>query len=214
MLVLGTGSNLVVENCIFDGGDGSVIQQIRGINFIDCEVNNARIAIQFSAGAQGALYNVNIHNSYICGLELINSTTNVDIHDSYIEGGGCAIISTTFATFTADNSELQGGFNSQIVYNGVVWFRNSGPAVVHNCHLITHGPLAIDVYDQSSNYGQVVHDFTRNYWGATDAGQVADWIWDGNDDPNLLATVLYMPMANSPLGTETASWGTVKALFR
>ncbi len=211
--ILGSGSNLIVENCVFVGV-GSYIKQIDNISFIDCEVKDTSFAVQFSAGAQGEIYGTNIHDCSIFGLEILGFGTNVNIHDSYIAGDGCAVIDRNEATFSADNSELQGGFNSQIAYNGVVWFSNSGPAVVHNCDLITHGPLAINVYFQYVGYGQIVHDFTRNYWGTSDAGQVAEWIWDGNDDPSLAATVLYMPMFGGSVGTEVKSFGSVKALFR
>ena len=67
---------------------------------------------------------------------------------------------------------------------------------------------------QAEPYGPVVHDFTANYWGTTDPAQVAAWIWDGNDDPSLFATVLYQPMANGPVGAETTSWGDLKAMWR
>jgi len=57
-------------------------------------------------------------------------------------------------------------------------------------------------------------DMTDNYWGTTDEDQIAEWIWDGNDDPSIQAFVQYQPFASGPVGTEQQSWGQVKALYK
>jgi len=57
-------------------------------------------------------------------------------------------------------------------------------------------------------------DLSNNYWGTTDTGLIDDWIWDGNDDPEVHAFVDYEPFAGQPIPTEQRTWGEVKNLYR
>lgn len=205
--VVGYGSDMIIENCEFDGVE-SYLATVDNVNIIDCEMKNARVGLQLAASASAEIHGCHFHDFSIAGLELSAVAPHVDIYDSIIEGAIASVLCEAESTLFASGCEFYGGYDS------VFWFQNSGPAVVQGCHLIRNGPLAINVYYQHIDYGQVVHDFTRNFWGTTDADQVADWIWDGNDDPSLHATVLYQPMANGPVGSETTSWGDLKALWR
>jgi len=55
---------------------------------------------------------------------------------------------------------------------------------------------------------------TNNYWGTANAADIDQWITDQNDDPAILAEVLYTPFSGMALPSENKSWGAVKALFR
>jgi len=57
-------------------------------------------------------------------------------------------------------------------------------------------------------------DFTNNYWGTTDPEYISQWIYDGNDDSDVGMFVVFEPMADGPVQTESTTWGAVKALFR
>lgn len=59
-----------------------------------------------------------------------------------------------------------------------------------------------------------VIDLRYNYWGTADSTNVADWIWDGEDDPGIFARVDYMPMSTHQVPTEQKSLGGLKAIFR
>ncbi|MFH2052780.1 MAG: right-handed parallel beta-helix repeat-containing protein, partial [bacterium] len=205
--IVGYGSDMIIEGCTFDGVK-SYLTTVQNVNIIDCEMKNARFGLQLAASASAIIHGCYLHDFSIGGLELSAVAPHVDIYDSIIEGAIASVLCEAESTLFASGCEFYGGYDS------VFWFQNSGPAVVQGCHLIPSGPLAIDVVYQAESYGPVVHDFTRNYWGTTDAAQVAEWIWDGNDDPSLFATVLYQPMANGPVGSETTSWGDLKALWR
>ncbi len=53
-----------------------------------------------------------------------------------------------------------------------------------------------------------------NYWGTTDTALLDQFIYDGNDDPDVDIYVDYLPLADGPVTTEGATWGKVKSLFR
>jgi hypothetical protein len=57
-------------------------------------------------------------------------------------------------------------------------------------------------------------DMRYNDWGTTDGAEIATWIWDGHDDPEIQAIVLYEPFVGQPQGSVQASWGEVKASYR
>lgn len=63
-------------------------------------------------------------------------------------------------------------------------------------------------------WGPFYEDFTLNYWGTTDVDEISLWIIDGHDNPNVGVFIVFEPMADSPVRTETRSWSAVKDLFR
>jgi len=98
--------------------------------------------------------------------------------------------------------------------NGVMKFVNTAPAYVRYCDLIKgSSEYSIDCV-QFPDYGNIQHDFLGNYWGTGDAGLIASWIHDIQDDPAIVAEVLYTPFYGGPVDTETTSWGDLKALWR
>jgi hypothetical protein len=61
-------------------------------------------------------------------------------------------------------------------------------------------------------------DATMNWWGTTDPDEIAESIWDCEDDPNITSCVLFDPWCVvpgcEPVAVEASSWGTIKAIFR
>jgi hypothetical protein len=64
-----------------------------------------------------------------------------------------------------------------------------------------------------ANLPVITEDLSNNYWGTADPNQVAQWIWDGIDDPSIKAVVQYLPISTGPIATEPKSWGEVKTLY-
>jgi hypothetical protein len=62
--------------------------------------------------------------------------------------------------------------------------------------------------------GRLTCSQTDNYWGTADPDEVAEWIWDGNDDPEIRSVVNSLPMADGPEAAERTTWSGVKALYR
>ncbi|MDD5718968.1 MAG: hypothetical protein PHQ53_04700 [Candidatus Krumholzibacteria bacterium] len=54
----------------------------------------------------------------------------------------------------------------------------------------------------------------NNYWGTTDADEIATYIIDGHDLPNVNMFVIFEPFLSGPVRTEQKTWSEVKGLFR
>ncbi len=57
-------------------------------------------------------------------------------------------------------------------------------------------------------------DLRNNYWGTDDPEQVAQWIYDGADDPDLAIEVQYLPFSAEPMPTEPSTLGGFRSMFR
>lgn len=94
----------------------------------------------------------------------------------------------------------------------VVKCSSYGPATIRNNHFIRTG----DGYWIECGYApthQSDVDFSMNYWGTTDLEEIAEGIWDCNDDDHAYNCVIFEPIADGPVSVETHSWSSVKALF-
>jgi len=56
-------------------------------------------------------------------------------------------------------------------------------------------------------------DLTNNYWGTTDPAQIAEWIHDANDDPQVTGVVLFEPFAEQSVPTAKSSIGRLKSRY-
>ena len=54
----------------------------------------------------------------------------------------------------------------------------------------------------------------NNYWGTTDAAEIAAHILDGNTMENVNMFVIFEPFEGGPVSVERKSWSQLKALFR
>ncbi|MCK9997147.1 MAG: right-handed parallel beta-helix repeat-containing protein [Candidatus Krumholzibacteria bacterium] len=204
--MLGPGSNIIIENCIFDNSEIS-IKNTKGTSILNCEMKNVRIGVKISAGARCILNNCNVYNCSIIGVALANVGPHCDIFNCNISGDEAALAAYAEATLFASNTIFNGGSFATL------YFQNSGPAVIQNSHILRSGPYSVKCTHPEA-YGLNTHDMTGNYWGTTDPDLVASWIWDQNDDPANFSIVNFLPMANGPVPTEKKSFGSVKALFR
>jgi hypothetical protein len=204
-IVMG-GRDIIVEHCIFDNAQVN-ISNIQNISFIDCEMKNGRVGVQFAAGASGKLNDCKIFNFSIVAVGLHSVAAYCEINNCEISADIIAVNVGPECVVNISNSILTGGSDS------VLKFSNSGPALVRNCHILKNGSIAINCWNHEL-LGLLTHDMTGNYWGTTDPDLVASWIWDQNDDPANFSIVNYLPMANGPVPTENSSWGSVKAMFR
>ena len=57
-------------------------------------------------------------------------------------------------------------------------------------------------------------DLRNNYWGTDDPELVAQWIYDGADDPDLAIEVQYLPFSAEPMPTESTTLGGFRSMFR
>jgi hypothetical protein len=88
---------------------------------------------------------------------------------------------------------------------------NAVPANLNQIH-------SNDIYDiQIAAPGPFDYDATMNWWGTTDPDEIAAGILDCGDDP-VLGCVVFDPWCSDPgcepTAVPTATWSTVKAMFR
>jgi len=71
-------------------------------------------------------------------------------------------------------------------------------------------------YAWTNTYDPLGHhylDFTMNYWGTTNVEEIADWITDGNDSPDINLYIEFEPMADGPVQVKSHSLSRIKTLF-
>jgi hypothetical protein len=207
----GTGGALL-EDCVFSNapvGYAIVVSRVDDIVINQCEIYNARIGIQISAGAGCLIRDSLIHDCEFYGLTMTAVAPRCEIRDSEISGGKMAVWVDAERVLAATQSIFTGG-----TY-GVMKFVNTAPAYVRYCHLIKgSSTYSIDCV-QFADYGSIQHDFIGNYWGTGDTSLISSWIHDIHDDPSILAEVLYEPFyGGGPVDNETTSWGDLKAMWR
>ena len=81
----------------------------------------------------------------------------------------------------------------------------------HDNHILNAGGLSLDA--SLGLFPPRNFDFTNNYWGTADPGQIAEWIEDRNDNSSSWMFIDYQPFHTDPVGTKPKSMGSFKALF-
>jgi hypothetical protein len=199
-----SGAGLVdVSNSQFSGlsgvgfaGDGGSIDS--------CVFSNGITAINIQQGAVGTINNCEISEYQNYGLVVL-SGSHMDFSNCTITGGGCAIwVGGLNASAVGDNC----------VFTGQTWANVNvglGSLVLHDTDILNGGGWS--VLCEGGSVDPYVIDLSNNYWGTDSADQIAAWIWDHEDDPDLSCTVDFKPF-KGPVGVETHSWSAVKEMFR
>lgn len=205
-LVVGDGTPLpggVVEDCIIPGTLD--VRGVRGLVVRDSELGSAT----FMLGATVDLTRCSTSATGSGVTQAVGTGAYCSVDDCVIRGSASAMTvdpSAPGARFLVTNSRLEGGTRA------ILWARSgSGPCVIHGSDLVKGVGVAVQC-DVSST--TVVHDLTNNWWGTSSAADIASWIIDHSDDPNIGGAVLYTPFAGQSVPTETTVWGNLKAMYR
>ena len=202
----GSGSNVVVEDCLFDGAM-VLTQNLESISIRRCEIRNAVIGLQVDNGTHCYVEDCRITNCANGGVVIYGPSSSCEIIESEIAGGGLAVYIGYFCQFVASQTIFNGGSW------GVIEFRGSNDSAVTNCHFFPGNGPAIRSSRQPG-YGEVVHDLRNNFWGTTDGDEIRSLILDGVDDPDNVSTVLFDPFVGGPVSTEKTTLGGLKAFYR
>jgi hypothetical protein len=82
----------------------------------------------------------------------------------------------------------------------------------NNNHILNSGGFS--VLAGLSSQPVPPRDFEGNYWGTTDTDQIDEWILDENDEDGPgFGLVDYLPLAESPIRSESTSFGELKSRF-
>ncbi|MGD9546009.1 MAG: right-handed parallel beta-helix repeat-containing protein [Candidatus Krumholzibacteriia bacterium] len=183
----GLGRDMEISDCIFDTNQLEV-QGVTNALFSRCEILGSRTGIQIENSGEVILQDCSIHDIEGVGISLI-SNSSCNIFESEISGGWDAAWVRSYGRLFSLNSVFSGGTESVILLD------YAQPISMRHCDLIKgSSELTINCNTQPDYY-PVRHDFRGNFWGTEDGDQIAEWIYDGHDDPTVHAEVLYTPFA-------------------
>ncbi len=225
----------IVRDCRFDlpsGGSAigvmNILNNMRGIEIDGCTISGAQYGLRVSYGAP----NVNIHDCDLAitywgivfdqlstgsirrchvsggqqgGFLGINGSS-VSIVDSEFVGGRRGLNIAAGANITGSGIVLSGTTEAAVTISG------GGRASIHGSDLLPAVGWAVNCLNFTG--AAVVVDFSDNYWGTADAGEIEALIHDSRYYSPNPYMVVYAPYANAPVPVESTSWGDLKALFR
>jgi hypothetical protein len=200
-----TANNILIESCSFRESTYG-LASITSSNVIvtDSDFEDTWIAIDYQQGSSGAVHGCNAMGDYAAVNVL--SYSNIYLSDNEFRGGYYSMASETYCTILAIANIFGGGHDATIAIT-------KANAEFHGNHILrSDGRSVWLVYYPDTP--AVTLDMTGNYWGTTDGDQIAGWIFDGHDDPSIQAFVNYEPFEQQPIGTEPATMGRVKAMYR
>jgi hypothetical protein len=199
------GSGIIVEGCTLVRA-GINITDVQDFVIRNCDSVGAAYGVVIQGSSQVLIQDCNIRGGGASGVTLWEGASICEIRDSIISSLAAAIRVETNSRVVVTNSVIEGGSVAG------VWARNTpGPALISNCDIVNGtGP----VVRCERTFSPVTHDLRNNYWGTSDPDSLAAWIVDINDDPSVLATVLYDPFSPISVPVEKKSLGSFKAMFR
>ena len=189
------------------GGFGQAISVnwSTNVNIDDCTSVNQRVGIGYSDGSTGSVRNSTVQCIWT-GLYANRSVVTVE--NCLFRGLEYKSVSaSTGSILTMTDSVIQGG-------TGQAVRAISGSRVsIERSHILKGEGYAVWL-GAYVNPPTIELEMGGNYWGTTSADSLDAWIWDGNDDPSVHATVNYRPFSPVPISNERRSLGAVKSFFR
>lgn len=210
-------SGLVVEDCYFSGfwqgvsaGWSGSVSTVRNCEFLG-EGRQNSIGVQIWSGASLTLESCSISGCARAGV-LISDNGPVFVRDCTITqlGGSGIRLHSNYAAQFENNIVVSDVACIMILENGTV-----GASFFHNNHFIREGDgwFIQGFPDGYQHPGERVA-MQSNYWGTQDLEEIATWIYDWNDDPDVGFVINFEPIADGPVSTETMTLDGVKALYR
>ena len=196
--------NLTITGSEFsDVRVGCVCINSDNVTISDCQYTGCISAIDFQQGTTGVIENVVATGYENYGVKLAMGAY-AEIRDSRFEGGVSGVLSD------GEGLVCEGTAFVGQTYQAVFVSTYPGISVFHDCDIINGGGWS--VYCEYNATDDCHVDMTNCYWGTDSEAQIAEWIWDSNDDPDLCCTVDFIPFEGT-VATEPRSWSAVKGLF-
>lgn len=207
---------VAITECEFADGLHYSISGVGGSGWVvrDTEIHDCSGGVQFEQGAVGVVERcyVQIAGGTAPPIGLLSGSV-FSLYDNVFTGEHWAASFLTNGTVvTAYNNTFQGGDYTAIEIG-------STPMDFHGNHILNGGGMSVlALWQRGSLSAPYDLDLSGNFWGTTDAAQIAAWIDDYNDHPPMdnyhYVIVDFEPYEDQPVQTEQTSWGTVKSLFR
>jgi hypothetical protein len=192
-------SNLLIEDCaIEDDSDWTYAIQISNgtpnVTVRNCTIIGGSSGIQYSG--TGVVENCTLSGQVYTGLQVVGG--------GHMVARRCIVGTTTRSGLWVSSgrlelydSVLEGGTRETIASTGEVFVRNS--------HILNAGGWTVTGRTQQP--GEFI-DLRHNWWGTSDPAQIEAWI----DDK--YGTVLWDPINDAPIPTESSSISGLKARYR
>lgn len=219
-------TNSVISNCldigIFSGSSSATIMDCifndnswaTSIDWYSYDVmigrctftDNANIAVQYSTYSTGTISDCNIHGSN-AGI-IVAISAQLELYDTTV------IPEQYRSLYIYNDSQILGHGN---VIKGNVEY----PAIsilgasitMSESHIISGGGGAVRLY--GTDYGpEYVLNLRNNYWGTSNAEEIAAVIWDAADNPEIGRYIEFVPYHDQAVSNDAMSFGEIKAMFR
>jgi hypothetical protein len=202
----------IQDSYFWNCSTGVAAESALNVTVLNCEIlgdgtiDNCRVGIQYATYSSGSIRNCRIINVYTCSI-VAATHSEIQLLGNEISGGQVNFYLNSVSTASGSNNNLAGGTYATILDDSCVF-------AMHGNHILNAGGSSVMLgYGWESPPDQYL-DLRNNFWGTTDGAQIAEWIWDGNDDPSIHGFVVYEPFNSGPDGMEQQSWGQVKALYK
>lgn len=199
---------LTISNCQFSGpfiGEhGIVIAGTHGVEIDSCQFNILS-AMQFE-GSSGTVSNCTTTDSVAQSI-WVTSESQVEMFNNQLKGYFTSIYVDSGSQAIGSGNIFSGGQDL-----GTIYISTQSTVQLNDNHIFREGEYA--VFTRWFFNDVVVQDLTNNYWGTTDPDLIDEWIHDQNDDPSVNTLVDYLPLADGPVPTDSATLGGIKAMFR
>jgi len=172
-----------------------------------CTFEDLWTAVQYSQASSGIVTSCigsNVENSIY-----ITTGSQVQLVDNFLEATIFSSLWVESGSYVFGTGNIFSGGSMEL---GTLFFSSQSTSGLFDNHILKgEGPaVTLNYYF----YEHVEVDLSNNYWGTTDIETIEDWIFDGNDDSSIHGTVTFLPLADGPVSTESATLDKVKAMYR
>ena len=200
-----SGASLHVHSTSFDGIQRAVYTS----NVGDVLLQGCRFSNLVGGGFYGSFVQVReceFTNILYYGIDSGNSS-HTEISDCIIRGGAIGSIKSTESGYITGSGNILSSSTGPVINCSF-----HGRIVLNGNHILspTNDFVKLRDYFEPETY---YLDLTNNYWGDTTAAEISAGIWDGHDDPEINAFVLFNPFSGSPISNEDMSWGELKQIY-
>jgi len=192
----------VFRQLVFVGDTTDVLfSNVDSVEVLDC-VMDPETYVQFQSSSVASVRRCSIRG----GLT-VTGGSSVELRNNTIGPDFALGVQVTGSHIWGTGNQLLGG------QQGTLSFNSRATAALSSNRILNVGPPSVYVYkDVIPADGPI--DLRGNWWGTTDAEQIATWIIDVNDDAERIHEVLFEPYAENPVSEKPSSMGGLKSRFR
>ncbi len=195
---------LLVSDCTFNRNGGGV--SVIGVDSMlvdNCTFEDHVVSVKFDA-TQGEIRNCRFVGGV--NVDVASYGSHLLLNNCRLSSPYRAIVAGTWGYLRGSGNVIPPGEGERILISNTLFYFNDN-------HILRSEAPYIKLVAFVSPPADTL-DFTGNYWGTTEVDTIAEWIWDGRDDPDIYGIVEFEPFSPVPVSTEKKSMGDIKRMFR